>query len=58
MTEERKFNDSEINDVSGNVEIEVSNPDGKIESVENASNESEPKLEWYILKVQSIVKIP
>ena len=53
MTEERKFNDSEINDVSGNVEIEVSNPDGKIESVENASNESEPKLEWYILKVQS-----
>lgn len=53
MTEERKYTDSEIESVSGNVEIEVSTSDGKIESVENASAESEPKLEWYILKVQS-----
>ncbi len=53
MTEERKINDSELESASGSVEIEVSNSDGKIESVENAGTESEPKLEWYILKVQS-----
>lgn len=53
MSEERNMNDSEVKVASGNIEIEVAAPDGKIEEAANASGESKGNLEWYILKVQS-----
>ncbi|MDO4628473.1 MAG: transcription termination/antitermination protein NusG [Planctomycetia bacterium] len=53
MSEERNMNDSESKKVSGSLDVEVTTPDGKVEEVDNASSESEVKLEWYILKVQS-----
>ncbi len=53
MTEERKTNDSECDNRAGNLNVEISAPDGKVEAVENASKESDAQLEWYILKVQS-----
>ena len=38
--------------MSGVVDIEVASPDGQVEEI-SASVESDPVLEWYILKVQS-----
>ena len=52
MAEELKNKVSETEEMSGVVDIEVASPDGQVEEI-SASVESDPVLEWYILKVQS-----
>lgn len=56
MTEEQKKNDSELNEKSGSsVQVEVTAADGKVEkpSQDAGTGSESPKMEWYILKVQS-----
>ena len=52
MTKELKNKNSEIVNVSGEMDVEVASPDGQVEEVSAGTN-CDPVLEWYILKVQS-----
>ncbi len=47
------MNDSGSKKVSGNLEVEISTPDGRVMEMDNASSTSEVQLDWYVLKVQS-----